>query len=468
VESDWAVLIRYMRDGQQRRGSGLRVGGRFVLTADHCANGTDHEIRVGGATYRATVHVRSENPEVDLAILVAPGLPELDPLDCAVASRNVAARLTDCVALGFPVWKGTVKNPLQVQATGYIPTSEGVDPGAAPGTVALLTLKITDPEAAGPPVPSGSLDEPGSMWAGMSGAVVVTADDLVLGVVRSHNLAEGGRSLTVTSLDRISTLPSDTAAQTWAALMVADPGALPRLPLPVEEMAALTFAASQLVVGEIPRQPFGFVARETIDRLAAAADAGRPAVVCAVTGLRGVGKTQVAAAYARARVTDGWGLVGWVSAETRDSLLDGLGRIAEAAGVADPDGDSMRSAQRLREHLQTRPGPSLIVFDNATDPDTLAPFLPATGSTQAVITSTELAFAEFGEPVEVDTFTREESLDYLLARTGWSMRPAPPRSPKSSGICRWPWRRLPPPSATGTGPTSATSSSWVWFPWTSC
>jgi len=78
-----------------------------------------------------------------------------------------------------------------------------------------------------------------------------------------------------------------------------------------------------VVVGEIPREPPKYVARDTVDRLAAAADGGR-AVVCAVTGLRGVGKTQVAAAYARARIEDRWPLVGWVSAETRDSLLAGL------------------------------------------------------------------------------------------------------------------------------------------------
>jgi len=76
--------------------------------------------------------------------------------------------------------------------------------------------------------------------------------------------------------------------------------------------------------------------------------------VCAVTGLRGVGKTQVAAAYVRDRVAARCGLVGWVNAESRDMLLVGLARVADAVGVADPEGDSARSAVRLREHLQAR------------------------------------------------------------------------------------------------------------------
>jgi tetratricopeptide (TPR) repeat protein len=176
--------------------------------------------------------------------------------------------------------------------------------------------------------------------------------------------------------------------------------------------------AGAVVVGEIPRQPTAFVARETVGRLTAAAGSGQVAVLCAVTGLRGVGKTQVAAAYARDWRNQGWELVAWVNAESRDVLLAGLARVADALGVADPEGDSAESARRLRDHLETRPSRGLLVFDNATDPGELRPFLPATGSTQIIVTSTIQAFAEMGVRLDVSVFTRPEAVGYLTERTG--------------------------------------------------
>ena len=103
------------------------------------------------------------------------------------------------------------------------------------------------------------------------------------------------------------------------------------------------------------------------------------AVVCALTGMRGVGKTHVAAAYARSWIEAGRGLVGWVNAETLDVAVADLARIAEAVGVADPEGDSTTSARRLRRASGDPSRESLLVFDNAADPDGLRHYLPTAG-----------------------------------------------------------------------------------------
>lgn len=180
---------------------------------------------------------------------------------------------------------------------------------------------------------------------------------------------------------------------------------------------------SRVVVGSIPGEPAGFVARAAVSQLASVAASARVVVVSALTGMRGVGKSQVAAAYARMRIADGWHLVGWVNAESADELVAGLGRIADRLGVAGSDEDGQRyssaeAAARLREYLNGQTKPGLLVFDNATDPDILRPFLPATGGTQVVVTSTNVRFSELGVAVDVSVFTRRESVKYLANRTG--------------------------------------------------
>lgn len=60
------------------------------------------------------------------------------------------------------------------------------------------------------------------------------------------------------------------------------------------------------------REPQHFQARPAeVDQLLRLADSGEVAVIGAVTGQRGVGKTQVAGVYARRRIAAGWS-VAWI------------------------------------------------------------------------------------------------------------------------------------------------------------
>jgi tetratricopeptide repeat protein len=177
--------------------------------------------------------------------------------------------------------------------------------------------------------------------------------------------------------------------------------------------------SGQVVVGELPGTPPAFVARTEVEQVEAVfRDGARVAVVCALTGGRGAGKTQVAAAYARARVRAGCPLVAWVSGQDTDRLISGLAEVAAALGVADPDGDSRRSAARLRDALQTRTTAGLLVIDNAEDPAVVREFVPVVGAVQVVVTSTDQAFTGLGAAVPVGVFARAESVAYLRRRTG--------------------------------------------------
>ena len=144
------------------------------------------------------------------------------------------------------------------------------------------------------------------------------------------------------------------------------------------------------MVGDIPQVPPGFQPRAG---LLAELDRARGPVIRAVTGIQGAGKTQLAAAYARAKLAAGWRLVAWVNAADPGALGAGLATVAEALGLADGrtgrgGGDVGRA---VRDWLERDGRRCLVVFDNALDPDGIRPLLPARGSARVLITGSRAA-----------------------------------------------------------------------------
>ncbi|WP_216892949.1 tetratricopeptide repeat protein [Nocardia alni] len=175
---------------------------------------------------------------------------------------------------------------------------------------------------------------------------------------------------------------------------------------------------TQVIAGEIPQEPPHFVERAELRRVRAML--GKSRVVVIVTGMRGVGKTHLAAAIAREEIDAGNGLVGWINAGTLDTTHTGMAEIAARVGVSDPAGDSAKSARHLRDYLSSRKAPGLLVFDNATGPDEIRRLLPVTGRTRIIITTTIHRFTSLGEAVGLGVYTRAESVTYLSMATGLS------------------------------------------------
>ena len=193
----------------------------------------------------------------------------------------------------------------------------------------------------------------------------------------------------------------------------ADTRSKAREPLPPEA------ASHQVVVGDIPAEPPGFRSRAgslaDLDRLGA-----RVSVIHGATGRQGLGASQLAAAYARAKLSAGWRLVAWVNGADTDSLLAGLAAVADAAGLTDDDSGLgiTDAAAAVRHWLETDGDRCLLVFDDVSDPEVLQAFVPAYGTARVVITSTRRSAADLGTAVPVDVFTAAEASAFLAARTG--------------------------------------------------
>ncbi|WP_283134408.1 tetratricopeptide repeat protein [Rhizohabitans arisaemae] len=177
----------------------------------------------------------------------------------------------------------------------------------------------------------------------------------------------------------------------------------------------------RIVEGDIPAQPPGFQPREDLlRRLHDQVAAGGAAVICALTGTPGVGKTTLAASYAWACRHAEWPLVAWIAAENENQIVAGLGSLAHRLGIRLPDDDAHTAATKARNRLAGMDTPSLLVFDNAADPDVIRRWCPSTGAVRVIVTSRNAAFGRLHPPVPVEEFTDEQALRFLRERTGLS------------------------------------------------
>jgi tetratricopeptide (TPR) repeat protein len=180
--------------------------------------------------------------------------------------------------------------------------------------------------------------------------------------------------------------------------------------------SARSARTGHVVVGEVPRMAAAFQPRPALmARLEEVLGAGQAAALCATTG---AGKTQAAAAYARQRIADGWPVVVWLAAESAEQIVIGLDELAGRVGVRPADADPETSARAARQYLAELADRSLLVFDNATDPDAVAGWIPAAGRCSVVVTSTRQGLEAVGTAVQVDLFTDAEAVAYLRQRTG--------------------------------------------------
>jgi hypothetical protein len=140
---------------------------------------------------------------------------------------------------------------------------------------------------------------------------------------------------------------------------------------------------------------------------------GGAAVVQALHGLGGVGKTQLALEYAY-RHADAYDLVWWINADQAGLVGEQYAALAAELGLVAPCADAASAVGALRAHLRGC-GRWLLVFDDAESPAELRDWLPA-GPGHVMITSRDPGWEELAARVEVDVLTRRESTTLIQAR----------------------------------------------------
>jgi tetratricopeptide (TPR) repeat protein len=145
--------------------------------------------------------------------------------------------------------------------------------------------------------------------------------------------------------------------------------------------------------------------------------------VKALTGMGGIGKTQLALEYSY-RYQDDYDIVWWLRSELPSSMLDDYALMTtnlKLPGWDSGDPNCMAGAAKSFLEMHSR---WLLVFDNAQDPQSLKPYLPHGGGGHVIITSRNPAWGNLARPMVVSKFERSESIEFLFKRTGQGDRKA--------------------------------------------
>ncbi|WP_157514382.1 tetratricopeptide repeat protein [Nocardia concava] len=171
-------------------------------------------------------------------------------------------------------------------------------------------------------------------------------------------------------------------------------------------------------IGRIPPIAEWFQTRSEQAELTPAREGHPPEIRSQViTGMGGVGKTQIAAHAAHRVVRDRQvDLLVWINASTRSSIVDRYVAAASAMDIAVEPATNDQVAEQFLVWLSHTRKRWLIVLDNLVDPNHLRGLWPPTDNGHTLVT-TRRSDAVFGEQARVilpiGVFTDEEGLAYL-------------------------------------------------------
>ena len=140
-----------------------------------------------------------------------------------------------------------------------------------------------------------------------------------------------------------------------------------------------------------------------------------------LVGMRGCGKTQLAASLAKQCEDVNWNLVAWLNAVSPESIKSDLVELAKQLQIDTSDQPTQEQiVSRCLTHLRSAdPADRLIVFDNVENIDDLRELMPSGDGLRVVVTTTNNTGWEHQDwtTIKVGMFDRRKSIDYLLTIT---------------------------------------------------
>ena len=140
-----------------------------------------------------------------------------------------------------------------------------------------------------------------------------------------------------------------------------------------------------------------------------------------LVGMRGCGKTQLAASLAKQCEDANWNRVVWINAVSRESIQSDLVELAKQLKITTNDQPTQDLIVRhCLDHLKSAPpADRLIVFDNVEDINDLRGLVPTGDGLRVVVTTTnDKGWNYHGwDTIRIGVFNRDKSIDYLLTVT---------------------------------------------------
>lgn len=223
-----------------RYGSGLLVGGGWVLTAAHVVARASAVMvrRPDKSLLAATLGnalIGDPDGRVDLAILEVPEAEDLPFVKLALVNRDAPiSNFLEGFSVGYPQFQEVRldNNGSSVRETAHVRGDIPPLSGLASG---LLTLQVT---ASPRELPPADIALGRSEWSGMSGAAVFAKDrsgdgaEFLVGVIGEHSPRRGSSDITVIPLNCLldPTVAPANAVEWWARLGITQPERLVELP----------------------------------------------------------------------------------------------------------------------------------------------------------------------------------------------------------------------------------------------